>query len=107
MAALVSPVHRRGGHIKWGLVFYTTVMFLLVTVFSALNLKIPSISYIDNRGFPGVQGVLPPRVYGYKLTIVHEAPKIISTTMSTLNNWLADGLLVSSLFDTVFTHPGA
>ena len=60
MAALFSPVHRKGEHIKWGFVFYTTVMFLLVTVFAAPNLKVLSTSYIGNRGFPGVQGVLPP-----------------------------------------------
>ena len=64
MAALFSPVPRRGEYVKWGLVLYTTVMFLLVTVFTAPNLKILSISYIDNRRFPGVQGVLPPGVYG-------------------------------------------
>jgi hypothetical protein len=60
MAALFNPANRRREGIKWGLVSYTVVMFSFVTVFTAMNLNIQSISYIDNREFPGVEGVLPP-----------------------------------------------
>ena len=102
MAALFSPVHRKGEHIKWGLVSYTTVMFLLVTVFTAPNLKILSISYIDNRRFPGVQGVLPPGVYGQ---IVHCS----QGAQYHLYHDVRLEQLVSQrsfVFDSVFTHPG-
>ena len=102
MAALFSPVPRRGEYVKWGLVLYTTVMFLLVTVFTAPNLKILFISYIDNRRFPGVQGVLPPGVYGQ---IVHCS----QGAQYHLYHDVRLEQLVSQrsfVFDSVFTHPG-
>ena len=103
MAALFDPVHRRGERTKWGLVSYTMVMFSLVTVFTATNLDIQSISYIDNREFPGVEGVGPFR---YEWFISAEILTTVSNVVFPLNNWLADGLLVSSLFDVTSTHLG-
>ena len=102
MVALFSPVPRRGEYVKWGLVLYAAVMFLLVTVFTAPNLKILSISYIDNRRFPGVQGVLPPEVYGQ---IVHCS----QGAQYHLYHHVRLEQLVSQrsfVFDSVFTHPG-
>ena len=103
MAALFDPVHRRGERTKWGLVSYTMVMFSFVTVFTATNLDIQSISYIDNREFPGVEGVGPFR---YEWFISAEILTTVSNVVFPLNNWLADGLLVSSLFDVTSTHLG-
>ena len=96
LAALFDPVHRRGGPVKWGLVTYTVVMFLLVTIGTALQLDTHSISYINNRGFPGVEGVLSPGPLGYQQFINPEAIAIIQNVVSNLNNWLADGFLVCS-----------
>ena len=103
MTALFHPAYRRGEGIKWGFVCYTMVMFSLVTVFTATNLDIQSISYIDNREFPGVEGVGPFR---YEWFISAEILTTVSNVMFPLNNWLADGLLVSSLFDVTSTHLG-
>ena len=70
-----------------------------------MNLDILSISYIDNREFPGVEGEIQPGPYGYQLFVSPEAINVIPTAVLTLTNWLADGLLVSSLFYAVPTHP--
>ena len=105
MGALVNPVNHRGQGIKWGLVFYTVVMFAFVTVYTAMNLNLQSISYIDNREFPGVGDVLPPGPLGYQWFMYSNALTIVPNLMFLLNNWMADGLLVGSLFDATFAWP--
>ena len=104
MAAFFNPIHRRGEPIKWGVVFYTVVMFSLVTVGTVTNLDILSISYIDHRGFPGVEGSIHPGPFGYQVFISSEAINMIPSAVLTLSNWLADGLLVNPVFDTAFTY---
>ena len=99
MAALLNPVHRRKEGIKWGAVSYTMASFLLATVRLAAEFDIQSISYIDNREFPGIKGVLPPGPLGYQSLIYSHVLSIIPNLACVLNNLLADGLLVSSLFD--------
>ena len=106
IAALVNPVYRRGEPIEWGLVSYTVVMFSVVTVKTAIDLHIQSISHIDHREFPGIEGTIFPGPIGYQLLVSHEALAILSDVMFFLNAWLADGLLVSSLLDAAFIHPG-
>ena len=79
-------------------------MFSLATVQTALSLDIQSISYIDNRAFSG-EGVIEPGPLGYQMTIVTDPLTIVPTAALVLSNWLADGLLVSSLFGIAFTCP--
>lgn len=95
IAALFDPVYRRGGDVKWGLVSYTAVMFSVVTVLTAVGLDIQSISYIDNRKFPGFENAIPPGPVGYQEFISPKARNIIQNVLFLLNNWLADGFLVS------------
>jgi len=101
--ALANPAHRKEEGIKWWLVFYTMAMFSFVTVYTATNLHILSMTFIDHRGScdPNAAGPI-----GYQ----HHAPYthlgLLSNIMFDLNNWLADGLLVSSLFDATLTLPG-
>ena len=104
MATLVNPVYRRGDQIKWGLVSYTVVMFFLATILTAMNLHILSISFIDNREFsPRIEGLhLGP--YGYFEFVYYKAINIVPNAAFCLSNWLADGLLVSSLFDARVVH---
>ena len=71
-------------------------MFSFVTIYTAVNLHIQSISYIDNRNFPGDGPDLPPGPFGYQFYIYSKAISVLPSVMFTLNNWLADGLLVSS-----------
>ena len=103
ITALFNPAHRKGEPIKWGLVSYTAVTFTLATVFTAINLDIQAASYIDNRGYPGVEGEIPPGPFGYILALV--TPGVALSAVFALNNWLADGLLVSSLVDIRFARP--
>ena len=106
MAALFDPFYRKGEPVKWGLVSYTVVMFSVATIFTGMNFEITSASYINNRAFPGVEGApIPPGPYGYQLLIAPEAINIVPNVMFNLSDWLAEGLLVSSLFDPLFTRP--
>ena len=105
MSALFNPVYRRGEGINWGLVSFTVVMFSLATVCTAMNLDINSISYIDNREYPGDGGTAPGPL-GYIATVFYKAINIVPNTAFVLNNWLADGLLASFLFDAAFPRPG-
>ena len=106
IAALFNPAHRRGEPVKWGLVSYAVVMFSLVTAQTAINLDVLSISYIDNREFPGFEGALPPGPFAYQWLMLSKPLGVTSTVMFTLSNWLADGLLVSSPPDAASIHPG-
>ena len=106
IAALFDPVHRRGERIKWWLVSYTTVMFSLATVQIILGLDAQSISYIDNRIFSGIKDLIPPGPLGYQVAISADALNVVSNVLFVLNNLLADGLLVSSLFGVASTHLG-
>jgi len=108
MAAFLNPVHRRGEGIKWWLVSHTMAMFSFVTVYTAMNLHIQSKSFIDKRKdhiYPGSTFVYSGPLY-YQLSIRRVALGIIPNVMFSLNNWLADGLLVSSLFDAAPTRLG-
>ena len=73
-------------------------MFSVVTVFTAMNLDLQSISYIDNREFPGVDQVFPPGPLGYQWFIYSKPLTVVTNLMFLLNNWLADGFLVGFLF---------
>jgi len=106
ITALLTPVDRRRERIKWGLVSYTVAMFSLVTVYTAINLYLLSISYIDNREFPGAGNVQDPGPLGYLESIYSTAITAIPSAMFVSSNWLADGLLVSHLSDVAFTRPG-
>ena len=94
MGALLDPTSRTKGGIKWGLVAHTAAMFLFVTIYTAINLDLQSISYIDNQAFPG--GPLL-----YQLYVSAKAISLVPNVMFPLNQWLADGLLVSSMLSTV------
>jgi hypothetical protein len=96
MGALFNPTNRNGEGVRWGLVAYTAIMFSFVTIFTAMNLDIQSISYIDNREFPG-NDELPPGPLGYETLIYSKAISVVPNLMFLMNNWLADGLLVGSL----------
>ena len=96
MGALLFPVDRAKGEIRWGLVAHTVAMFLSVTIYTAMNFDILSTCYIGNREFPGVD-LFVPGPLGYQLFINSGAIITTADTMFTLNVWLADGLLVGSI----------
>ena len=106
VAALFNPVHRKGKPVKWGLVSYTVIMFSVATVQTAVYIQRISVSYIDNREFPGSAVMPSPGPIGYQLLIYSSPLEIVPNAMFTLNDWLANGLLVSSLFHTAFARLG-
>ena len=105
-ALLLNPINPKREGIKWGLVAYTTTMFAFATVLTGMGIQIGSISFIDNREFPGVKGLLSPGPLGYQDLIRPTAITVIPNLMFFLNNWLADCLLVSSSSCTVPAIPG-
>jgi len=95
VATLLDPANRRKEGIKrWGLIAYVVVMFSFVTVYTGMGSDILSISFIDNREFPGVGNTFPPGPVGYQYSIYSEAISLIPSIMFLFNNWLADGLLL-------------
>lgn len=102
MVALFSPVHRGGEGIKWWLVSYTVAVFSFVTVYIATNLHIQSVSFVDNRE----TGAVYRGPMQYQAAVRSTALGLILDLMFNLNNWLADGLLVSPLPDAAPTRPG-
>jgi len=100
MTALLGSAHRRGERIKWGLVSYTMITFLLATTYTGMILHEISISYIDNRNFPD------NGPYGYQALISRTVVGFVRRTTFRLDNWLADGLLVGNLLDVVVIRPG-
>ena len=99
MGALLSPVNRKREGVRWGLVSYTVAMFSCATVVSGGAQYFASISFIDNRNFPGIEGVAPPGPLGYQQTICTTKAGTGPSFASCLGYWLADGLLVGHLFD--------
>jgi hypothetical protein len=98
MAALLNPINRKRGGIKWGLVAHTVAMFSFVTTYNATVGDFNSNSFIDNRGFPGING-LPPGPFGYQFYL--GGGRHIELISIALNGWLADGLLVCFVFNSV------
>lgn len=102
MSALLHPAHPTAKGIRWGLVAHTVAMFSFLTIGAAINREIFSISYIDNRKFPGADGSLPGPI-GFQSSDFssQEFIRYIAIGTFPLNQWLADGLLVSSASDSV------
>ena len=98
MNPLLNSVNHTRRAVKWGLMVHTIVMFLFVTIYTAMNLNTQSLCYIDNRDFPGIDGRLPPEPHTY-LFFIHSKANFIPSLMFTLNQWLTDGLVVSSVFN--------
>ena len=99
MGSLLDPVNRRMGGINWPLVIHTLVIFSFVTVFTTQSLLLESDSYVDNRDFPG-DNLFLPGPFAYQATLYTAAISLIPTVMIYVNTWLADGLLVSSMFNS-------
>ena len=99
VALLLSSVNRKREGVKWGLICYTMVMFSCATVVIGTTQNIASVSFIDNREYPGIEGVFPPGPLGYQSMICSKAPGIAPNLTTLLSYWLADGLLVCSILD--------
>ena len=97
MSALLHPANRTRaprGIRQWWLVVHAAVMFSIVTIYNALNFAWLSTSYIDNREYPG-NHFLASGPIGYHFYLELSPVGIILVLLFPLNQWLADGLLVS------------
>ena len=94
MKTLLNLVDPTRGRIKWGLVAHTTVMFSFVTLFTVIT-NIPP-DYIENREYPGNKEY-PPGPFGYGLSCYADPLGLFISSTFYLNQWLADGILVSSV----------
>ena len=104
MSVLLSPTNPIKRGIRWALVAHTVAMFSFVTIDVVIPQYNLSTIYINNRGFPG-DNVYPPGPLGYEFFISDEAaPNPLNDVlyvMYPLNQWLADGLLVGSISNSV------
>ena len=100
-----NPLSRSRRGTKWGMIAYTMAMFSFVTIGTAMNLDLQSISYIDNREFPGIKGALDPGPVGYQYFIYSEVINAVPFLTFFLNQWLADGFMVSSVSNRVVQTP--
>ena len=104
MFALLSPVKPIKSGIKRALIVHTVLMFSLLTAPYAIDLNYLSISYIDNREYPGFNADPPgslgyfPGPLGYHILIgIAKATATTLDVMFPLRQWLADGLLVGPI----------
>lgn len=104
VGALLYPVDRPKGEIKWRLVAHTVAMFSSVTIYTTMNLDMLSTCYINNREFPGAD-ITVPGPLGYQLFVKFGAIAITTETMFALNVWLADGLLLYHCY-VIYTMNG-
>ena len=97
---MLNPADRTRGGIKWGFVVHTALMFSIVTAYNADNLALQSLSYINNREYPGDNDGYPGP-FNYQYIIYNKPIAVVPAIMFILNYWLADGLLVSSVLNPV------
>lgn len=103
MNALLNPVGRTKGGIKWGLVAHAVAMFSFATIYTAINLDLESVSSVDDREFTGDGGLFPGPL-GYQFFLDSDPIAIAPEVLIFLNGWLADGLLASLVSNRV-TQP--
>ena len=94
MATLLSPANSMGRGIRWAHVAHTVALFLFLTVSLVIAFDYLSIEYINNREFP-------PGPIGYDGLLSLKASTTVLNAMFPLNQWLADGLLVSPILNLV------
>lgn len=93
MRALLNPVNRRAKVVKCGLVVHTAAMFVLVTIFIVLYTSCQRLTLINSNQSYGFWPELLPGPSDYWVGMVEYTPAYTYV----LNQWLADGFLVSSV----------
>ena len=99
MATLLNPANPIRKRIRWALVAHTVTLFLFLTIPYGIDFDYLSTEYINNREFPGDDEFLPGPI-GYDNFLGLKATTIVFDAMFPLNQWLADGLLVSLILNS-------
>ena len=98
IGALINPVNTTRKSVKWGLAAHTTALFLFLTARITIDQYTASTEYIDNRDFSDADELFPPGPIGYDVALFTIGPfGNVYPALFPLNQWLADGLLVSSI----------
>ena len=100
MGVLLNPSNTIRSGVKWVLVVHTVALFSFMTISLGIGLNYLSIEYIDSREFPG-NNVYPPGPLGNDFFINSEALTTVSEVLFPLNQWLADGLLVGLISNSI------
>ena len=100
MATLLSPADRSGEGIRWARVVHIVALFLFLTIPFGIGFYRLSIEYINNREFPG-NDIFSPGPTGYNDLLQLNAGTTFANAMFPLNQWLADGLLVSPILSSL------
>ena len=96
MNALLNPVTSKKRAIKWVFVFHTTAMFSIVTALTAIKAYILFSNYSGYLKFRPLLGNTTGPIRYLRIDEDSAAFNILFT----LNQWLADGLLVSSISES-------
>ena len=100
MAALLSPANPMRRGTRGALVAHTMALYSFLTVPLGGSLSYLSTAYVNNRGFPG-DDKFPPGPIGYYNALGTDATGLVFTVTFPLNQWLADGLLVGCVLNSV------
>ena len=101
MTALLNPDNPMRRGIKWVFLAHTVAIFSFITISCAIEGARRSNALIDNREYPGVDHVSRPGPFGYMDLNAGSTAAIISYIAFPLNQWLTDGLLVSTTSNSV------
>ena len=83
--------------VKLGLVIYTVALFSLITISLAVGRDMFSTVFIDIRHFPGTEEYPPGPIGGRTIFSTDPAHVTLVGFPGFVNQWLSDGLLVSSI----------
>ena len=100
MAALLGTAKPIKRGMRWVLVSHSVALFSFFTISTTIHLNNSSTLYIDNREFPG-NDEYPPGPLGYSNIFDLTGIAVVFKIMFPLNQWLADGLLVGPLSNSV------
>ena len=100
MDVLLGPANTIGRGIRWAPVVHTVALFSFMTVPIWIDPDYLPIEYVNNREFPG-NDEFPPGPFGYSISLGTKAINVVFDIMFPLNQWLADGLLVGPISNSV------
>ena len=97
IGALIDPANNMKRRVKWGLVAHTVALFSIVTISAVERQDIVFTAFVNLRDFPGTGDFEPGPVGGINLLDNDLGFVILTSFTFPLNQWLSDGLLVSSI----------
>ena len=96
MSALLGPANTMKSGIRCALVAHTVALFSFLTIPILIDMYYLFLEYISNREFTGGDEYFPGPL-GYDVFLTTKPLATFFDVMFPLNQWLADGLLVSAV----------